>query len=244
MFDFLFRKKQPIEAKLPFTTDLHAHIVPGVDDGADEVTDSVEIVRALHKLGINRIIATPHRADETFENSVETIQPAFDQLVAALKSEEIDVHLDYSFEYRMDEGFAQLLKENKLRPLPKNFILVENSFIQALWNMDELLFELKLKGFSPILAHPERYAYYHNKKDIYDKLHQSGCLFQVNILSLAGHYGKAVQETAHWLLKKGYIDFLGTDIHHINHAAAIERYLQSKDYQKIKDQLTLRNDTL
>ena len=244
MFDFLFRKKQAIQAQLPFATDIHAHIVPGVDDGADDLEESIQLVRALHKMGVNRIIATPHRTDETFENSVETIQPAFDQLKQALATEQIPVTIDYSFEYRMDEGFMQLLKENKIRPLSKNYVLVENSFIQALWNLDELLFDLKLKGFIPILAHPERYAYYHQHKEVYDKLHHTGCLFQVNILSFAGHYGKPVKETALWLLKKGYIDFCGTDIHHQGHATLIEKFLQSKEYQKIKAQLTLHNETL
>lgn len=137
-----------------------------------------------------------------------------------------------------------MFESNQLIPLPDNYLLVENSFIQAFWNLDELLFQLQLKEFKPILAHPERYAYYHNQKNIYTTMHNNGCAFQVNLLSFSGYYGKSVKEAAFWLAEQGYIDFLGTDLHNMNHVQAISNFLTTKDYTKLISKINIKNDML
>ena len=92
-------------------------------------------------------------------------------------------------------------------PYPNNYILVENSFIQEPWNVEQVLFDLKVKGYKPILAHPERYSYYHNRFERYDAIYRSGTMFQVNLLSLAGYYGKAEKKTAEMLVEKNMVNF-------------------------------------
>ena len=125
-----------------------------------------------------------------------------------------------------------------------SYILIENSFIQPLWNLKQIIYELILKGFTPILAHPERYSYYFDNKNEYLDLHQKGCLFQINILSLTDVYGKEVRKTALWLIEKGLMDFISTDLHNKKQAELIELYLRSSAYKKILPHLTskVKND--
>lgn len=111
--------------------------------------------------------------------------------------------------------------------------------------MDELMFDVQLKGLTPILAHPERYDYYGRKKDRYTKLHDAGVLFQVNLLSFTGYFGGRAHDTAQWLLEHDYIDFLGSDMHNRQHAEILKDFIGSKDYKKLADRLSTRlmNDT-
>ena len=244
MLDFFKKKINAQTPKLCYETDLHSHILPGIDDGSPDIESSVHLIQAMQEWGIRKIIATPHIAEETFENTPETIKRSWNSLKDALTAKGIDQEIQYSAEYRIDDGFIQLFESNGLIPLPSNYLLVENSFIQAFWNLEELLFQLQLKGFRPILAHPERYAYYHNKKNIYTTLHNAGCEFQINLLSFSGYYGKGVKEIAFWLAEQGYIDFLGTDLHNMNHVHAISKFLTTKDYAKIAKKIKVKNDTL
>ncbi|MDO5571986.1 MAG: hypothetical protein Q4F97_11100 [Bacteroidales bacterium] len=232
IFDFFFSKKETEAFQLPFNTDIHSHIIPGVDDGSKNLESSIFLVKKLREWGIYNIIATPHRTDISFENTPDSIKPHFDALKKEIEKNSIDVNLTHSFEYRLDEGFIKLMEQKKLVALKDNYILIENSFIQPLWNLKEIIFDLKLKGFKPILAHPERYGYYINNKNMYTELHNIECEFQINIMSIAGGYGKEIQKTAKWLLEKGYLDYIGTDLHNKSHSDFIDNYLKSSAYKK------------
>ena len=85
--------------------------------------------------------------------------------------------------------------------------------MQEPWNLETLIFDLQVKGMQPILAHPERYSYYYNRKDRLKELHKTGLMFQINLLSPAGAYGKAERKAAEYLIKEGLVDFIGTDLH-------------------------------
>lgn len=243
MFSFFKKKKESLV--LPYKTDLHSHVIPGVDDGSEDLETSLFLIGKMQEWGIRNIITTPHRTDEVFENSVESIAAPFKELQDAMRAAYPEMSISHTFEYRMDEGFIRLKDAGKLVPLKGNYILVENSFIQPLWNLDQLLFDLRLKGFKPVLAHPERYSYYRNNRKELESLHDTGCLFQVNLLSLAGIYSKDVQSTALWLLEKGYLDFLSTDLHHKGHTEEIDAFLSSKAYAKLLPKLQhLMNDLI
>lgn len=231
MFNF-FKNKPTESAGLFFHTDIHCHIVPGVDDGSPSVERSVELVRSMSGWGITRIIATPHVTQDTFENTPDTIAQPFAELRHALADNDISIELSHSAEYRMDEFFLAQIQAGNLLPMPNGFILVENSYIQEPWNLDKLLFDLNIKGLRPILAHPERYLYYHDKRDRYRQLHDRGTLFQINVLSLSEFYGRAERRVAEWLIEEDMVDFLGTDLHSRQHAASIDSYLNSKDYRR------------
>lgn len=245
MFGLFKRKKtEPTCINIGYKTDVHAHILPGIDDGADNLEESLELILGMKALGIERVIATPHITEEVFPNNKETIDAAYQQLQTALDAEGIDFKVEYSAEYRLDANFITHWEKNELIPFPNNYLLIENSYLQPYWKLEDTIFQLNLNGYKPILAHPERYTYYHNDYEVFDKIHNLNCKFQVNILSLAGVYGKEVKKTALHLLNKGYIDFLATDMHHMRHVKAIQEYLKTSEFDKISAKLNLLNDTL
>ena len=242
MFNFFKKKQEPLQ--LCFNTDIHCHVLPGIDDGSPDVSTSVELIQRMRSWGINRIIATPHVTQASFENTPETMGNALKSLNEELKKNNIEIDITHSAEDRIDELFLSHLNDGTIVPMPNNYLLVENSFIQEPWNLDQLLFDLKVKGYKPILAHPERYMYYYLKKDRYKTIHNTGTKLQINILSIAGHYGKDEKRIAFELIEKGLVDFIGTDLHNHRHADAIEEFLASKDYRKIKDRLPLLNNSI
>lgn len=242
----LFGKKDNITDGLFFKTDIHCHIVPGIDDGSSCVKKSVDLVRRMERWGLKRIIATPHVTEDSFENTPEIIRGAFCELKNGLEEAGIGVDIGYSAEYRIDDFFMRQIDGGQVIPFPNKYLLVENSFVQEPWNLDQILFQLKIKGFRPILAHPERYIYYYGKKGRYEELHSTGTLFQINLLSLSGFYGKDQRKMAEFLIERGLVDLVGTDLHRFAHADSIERYIESKDYKRHRAALEgrIRNDVI
>lgn len=244
MFNFFSRKRQ--QQPLFFETDIHCHVVPGIDDGSPDIETSVSLIEQMAGWGMKRIFASPHITYGSFENTPDSIRQAFEPLNEAVKEKGIDIKLDYSAENRIDDLFIKNFENNSLLTLPGDLVLVENSYMQEPWNLDQLLFDLQVKGMRPILVHPERYNYYYGKKGRYEAIHNNGIAFQVNLLSLAGHYGKEEKKIAESLIAKGLVDYIGTDIHRQAHIEAINRYLASKDYEKHRAALSGRilNDSI
>ena len=227
-----FRRTDP--AKLPFTTDIHCHLTPGIDDGSPDVEKSVRLLRFMEEWGVRRIVMTPHVTEDTYENTPATIDPAFGALAAGARQAGIGIELiPPSGEYRLDSFFVKCLGENMVRPLPGGYLLVENAFNVEPWNIDELLFDLAVRGFRPVLAHPERYMYYHSSPTRYRRLHESGLFMQCNLLSFAGYYGKEIRQTACWMLDNGLVDFLGTDLHGMRHVESISGFLKTRDFRNL-----------
>ena len=164
MFDFLKKKKEP--AQLCISTDIHCHLVPGVDDGAKDAFVAADIIERMQALGIKRIIASPHVAQDTFENTPEGLDTALAELKAELISRGMDIDISRSAEYRLDDFSLSQIDGGEASLLPNSHILVENSFMQEPWGLEQILFNLQLKGLKPILAHPERYFYYHKNLKI------------------------------------------------------------------------------
>ena len=233
IFD-IFKKKDN-NTTLFYDTEVHCHILPGIDDGSPDVATSVELVKQMKELGIRRIITTSHVTESTFENTPETIQEAYNKLRTALDAEGIEMEIRTSAEYRMDEYFLSQVKENRLLPFPEDYILIENSFFQPYWEIKELIFDLKMKGYTPVLAHPERYVYYHKTPKIYKELYDYGCLFQVNFLSLSGYYYPQVKEMAWKMLNEGMVAFIGSDMHNVGHARHIKEYMRTREYRKLEE---------
>ncbi|MCM1297082.1 MAG: hypothetical protein NC311_16200 [Muribaculaceae bacterium] len=246
MLDFLFGKKQSKPAELFYHTDIHCHIMPGVDHGAGNEEESLALLEAEMRWGITRLVLTSHVTEVTFENNPTTLAEGFRRITDAVKSASLPVELAYSAEYRIDELFMEQFEKGDIVPMPQKYLLVENSYLQEPWGLDNLLFDIKVKGYRPIMAHPERFLYYHDRVERYDELHRAGNLFQINLLSLAGYHGKAEKKMAEKLVEKGYADFLGSDIHHMEHVESIEAYLKSKDYQRMLPMLrtTVKNDSI
>lgn len=202
--------------------DIHSHLLPGIDDGSKNLDETVALIKKMQGLGIQHFILTPHVMEGVWENSSEDIVKKLKELKAHLKSSGIGVgKMEVAAEYMLDNNFATLLQTEKLRCLKDNKVLVEMSYSNPPINLYDLLFDIQVAGYQPILAHPERYGVYHNNFDEYYKLKEAGCLFQMNLLSLSTYYGKGVQKTAKKLIKNELIDFVGTDTHHQRHLNAL-----------------------
>lgn len=239
----LFRRKNDSSIRLFFNTDMHCHILPGVDDGSRDMEMSLELIDRMRAMGLTRLIATPHVFVDRFPNTPEILDNALHELNSALAErmdEEQPFVVERSAEYHLDELFVEQLEAGLLTPLPGNHLLIENSFLQEAWGMDGMIFDLKIKGYNPILAHPERYRYYHSNRDRYEELHARGVKFQVNILSLAGYYGKPEMIIANWLMNNDMIDYLGTDLHNHSYSDAISRFLTTSAYRKVESKLAGR----
>ena len=244
LFNFFKSSASNAAPELFYKTDIHCHIMPGVDHGAATTEDSLQLIESQQGWGIEQIILTSHVTESTFENNPETLADGFERLTKAVAEAGNPIKLAYSAEYRIDSLFMEQLENNRIVPMPDNYLLVENSFIQEPIGLDRLLFDLKVKGFKTIMAHPERFPYYHESLRRYEVLHDAGNLFQINLLSLAGYFGKETKKVAEWMVKNGMVDFLGSDIHHMRHVNAINKYLKSSDYRKLRPLMekTVKND--
>lgn len=240
----IFGSKTP--AKLPFHTDIHCHVVPGVDDGSPDADTSVMLLSRMADMGLTRIFASPHSTQDTFENTLQSLAEPFAQLQKAVADHGLDISLAHHAEYRLDEFFIGQLNSGNIISLPGNLLLVENSFNAEPFNLESLLFDIRLKGYTPILAHPERYKYYSlHHRDRYRELFNNDLKYQINLLSLAGHHGKHEREVAVELLKNGMVEYIGTDIHRLSHVESIERYLNSSTYKRdLKLFSSIRNDEI
>ena len=234
------------QVQLFYNTDVHCHILPGVDHGSQSLEQSLEMLRAEMEMGINRVILTSHVTAITFENTGDSLTSAFQVLKKAVREAGLDIELHVSAEYRMDEYFDKEYKAGHLLPMPGNHVLLESSFQQELMNLDELLFDMQVKGYKTILAHPERYTYYSRRRKRYEQLHNAGARFQVNILSFTGYFGEEARNSALWFARNEMIDYLGSDMHNLKHAHIIMDYLNSKEWKKLSKVIepTIKNDLI
>ena len=232
---FLKKKKVDIINFFPESfVDIHSHLLPSIDDGAENMEDSIALIKSMRSYGIKNFITTPHVLGEVYPNTPENIKYQLTKVQQALLTHDMqDISISSAAEYMLDQQFSELLEEDDLLTLKDNFILVELSFFNAPFNLFDLLFQIQLNGYKPVLAHPERYNFYHNDFQNYYKLKNAGCLFQLNFLSLTEYYGKKVQQISKHLLKLGLYDFVGTDTHHKRHLDL----LKSLSTKKIKDDL-------
>lgn len=232
---FLNKKKIPLtEFFKPTFVDIHSHLLPGIDDGAKDLDDAIGLITKMSSYGITNFITTPHVMGELYPNSSEIILEKLALVNTELKNKGLThISIAAAAEYMLDEQFMDRLEKNDILTLKDNFILVEMSFANPPLNLFEMIFEIQLKGYKPILAHPERYGFYHNDLNKYYKLKKAGCLFQLNLLSLSFNYGKGVQKASFDLLKNNLYDFVGSDTHHVNHLNLFNEINTKKNYDLI-----------
>lgn len=227
----IFKKKYPASPDFSqLKTDMHSHLLPGIDDGSPDTQVSLELMDGLQELGYQKFITTPHIISDMYPNTPDTIAAAKEQLEAAAKQDQKALPLTAAAEYYLDDHFTSLLQSKQpLLTLQFNLVLVEFSFVSLPMNYKELIFDVQMAGYQPVLAHPERYGYLHGQKSVYNELKTAGCLFQLNLLSIVGYYGKQALEQSQYLLKQKQVDLLGTDLHHHRHLDALRRAGQLQD---------------
>ncbi|WPR71624.1 CpsB/CapC family capsule biosynthesis tyrosine phosphatase [Flavobacterium sp. NG2] len=233
---FFSKKKQTLKDLIPDNhIDIHSHLLPGIDDGARNIEETLFLTQSLQSFGIKQFITTPHIIQHVWENTHEQIQDIRNQTVVALEKNNIQLPFKAAAEYLMDDQFVKLFQSNDLLTLKGKHVLVEMSYINAPIQLYSILFDLQVAGYIPVLAHPERYLFYHKNKNEYQKLKRAGCKFQLNILATVGYYGKEVTIQAEELLQKGMYDFVGSDVHHSNHIKAFDQKLKIKDLNPLKE---------
>ncbi len=202
------------------STDCHCHILPGLDDGARTMEESVALARRQASWGFRKVVCTSHRVGK-YPNVPEVVVAACNMLQEELRRREIPLELTPSMEYRLiPETWPETLEKGWLLPWEGNHILIELPIHKAsrIGNIvpEEEIARLLGMGYQPVLAHPERYLYL--DMDRYHSLKAAGSLFQRNVGSLEGLYGEAVSVRCEALLADGLYDLLGTDLHNENYA--------------------------
>lgn len=234
----LFKSKPFLKDLIPDNhVDIHSHLLPGIDDGAQTFEDSLRLVNALQSFGVTQFITTPHVIQHVWDNTREQITANKDSTVQELKKRNIKLPFQTAAEYMMDDQFVQLFQSHDLLTLKDNYVLVEMSYSNAPIQLYSIVFELQVAGYIPVLAHPERYLFYHNNFEEYHKLKRAGCLFQLNLLSVVGYYGEGIVKIAERLLQKGMYDYVGSDVHHDNHIAAFDKRLKIKDWRPLQESM-------
>ncbi|HEV7346848.1 tyrosine-protein phosphatase [Telluribacter sp.] len=224
-------------------SDLHIHVLPGIDDGAATLNDSLALIDLHYKAGIRRIVATPHIRSDFFPNTTNTIREAWQAIQPVVESRWPDLHLTYAAEYYADDYLITLLEADDLLPLFDRYLLVETSMRSEQPFFMEILRALVSKGWKPVLAHPERYRPWHRHPERYTELYEMNVIFQVNLLSLGGLYGAAEQDMAERLIQQGWVGALGTDLHQAAQYRYIHRAVQNPNFQLLGS-LPLLNHTL
>jgi len=241
----LFGKKKREEPDFGWIkTDMHSHMIPGIDDGAQDIQDSLEMIRGLASLGYKKIITTPHVLWEMYPNTPEKITRGLETVQSAMKAASIDITLQAAAEYYIDDHFDEHIRSKApLLTLSGNLVLVEFSMITAPLELNSIIFELEIQNYQPVIAHPERYVYLTRKKEFFEDLKSAGCFFQLNLLSIAGVYGHAVQELAEYLQKVNYYDYVGTDMHNARHLELL-RKVPPASLKRLRDSGSIKNHLL
>lgn len=242
MFSF-FTKKEYLVDHLNGFIDIHNHILPGIDDGAKNVKESIELIKGFGEFGVNKFICTPHIMHNYYDNTPQTIKKSFKELKKNVEKINTDIQIDYAAEYMIDGNFESILKNNTVLPLRKNYLLIEMSYLQPSINFEFSIKKIAEKQLFPVLAHPERYIYLHKNKLIYNQFKRKGVLFQLNMLSLSNYYGRDIQQTAIKLLENDMYSFIGSDVHNFRHL----NYLKESvviDKKRLDKVLKLINNTI
>lgn len=221
--------------------DMHSHILPGIDDGSATLADSRQLLEGLQELGLRSFYFTPHVFAELYPNTRDSISAAY-----GLLQEAMPVAGGYAAEYMLDSDFSKGLSmaEPELLTLPGGYVLIEMSYMQESHTIAESIFRLQTLGYKPILAHPERYLYYHGRPERMAQFREMGCLLQLNLLSMVGYYGSREKQAASYLIAHHLVDLVGTDVHHLRHLQTLQKALSHKDLSYALRACPIKNQEL
>lgn len=241
---FFFGRKQTDIS--PLKADLHSHLLPGIDDGAKDMNTSLELLQKFEKAGFRKLVTTPHIMWDYYKNTPEIISSKLSELQKSVQKAGIDLQLEAAAEYYLDEHFMSLLeREETLLCFGKEkYVLFETSYINPSPYFQTAFFQMKSQGYTPVLAHPERYSYLFDNIELLEEWHSSGVLFQLNLNSVVGYYSKAVKKLAEELIEQTWVDFIATDCHGHRHFSYHKKAWASKLFKKAMDTCPLLNETL
>ncbi len=240
-----FNKQYATELAKPLQVDIHSHLIPGIDDGVQSIDESLNLIKGLCDLGYKKIITTPHIIQGTFNNTPEIIAAGLEKVQSAVNSAGMQVDISFAAEYYLDDNFIEHVLDEKVLSFGPRYVLFELPVMSKPPQLEEVIFELNTRNYIPVLAHPERYIYMHTKGlNAYEKLKNQGALLQVNLLSPIGYYSKPIQKVAQELIKYGWIDLVGTDMHNARHLDALRTSFSNKHIIELLNQPQLLNNQL
>lgn len=232
-------------SKLAFLeVDMHNHLLPAIDDGSQSVEQSLQLIRGLNDLGFKKFICTPHIMEGVHPNTRDTIADAHQKLRLALEASDLSVDTVPAAEHMIDEGLARMTANDRLCVMPGGYVLIEMSYLAESNALFKTIYDIQMLGYKPILAHPERYNYFHHNFDMYKKIKDAGCLLQLNLLSISRYYGTEVKVAALTMIKSGMYDFVGTDVHHGKHLAALVEVVAKYPVRELLNTCPIRNASL
>lgn len=240
MFSFFKRKPDSpdlSDAPRDFSflgTDIHSHMVPAVDDGSPDLESSLLLINGLVELGYQKLITTPHVHPEFYNNTSAGLRTRFQHLKDYIKAQHVKVDLELGAEYFLDNYFLNGgLSDDLLCFGTQKFLLVEVSMAGWPRQFADIIFSIQSQGYTPILAHPERYLFEGDFR-VYEEWKRKGVLFQMNLLSLSGYYGKGVKAAAMHFLDNDLYDFCGSDAHHQRHIEQLKMMAAERPELMIK----------
>jgi tyrosine-protein phosphatase YwqE len=227
----LFKKDlEPISFNV-LGCDVHSHLIPGIDDGSPDLETSISIIKNLKDLGFKKIITTPHIMSDYYRNNPEIIKSGLKKVQNELKNQSIDFSIEAGAEYFLDFEFSEKLETERLLSWGDNYLLVEVSFVATPPRFYDTIFQIQLKKYKVVLAHPERYLFM--SIDELKELKQKNVFLQLNLLSLIGYYGKEVEKRAKVLIDLEMVDFVGTDCHNLHQSVLLQQCQTNKYWHKL-----------
>lgn len=225
LFSSLFGKKEKFLPPADLSvlgTDVHSHFIPGIDDGSKSIEESLELLQAMQNFGYKKVITTPHIMSDYYRNTPEIILAGLEKLREAAQKNNLSIQVDAAAEYYLDFDFEEKIKNKTLLTFGKNYVLFELPFVSEPQNMSRAVFEMQMAGYKPVLAHVERYGFWHNSYDKITALKDKGVLLQLNLNSITGHYSLPTKKIAERLIDENMIDLAGTDCHNMGHIQLLE----------------------
>lgn len=246
MWSFLTGKKKGPPAAVPLnSTDLHSHLIPGLDDGAQTEDEALQLLQGMLSLGYRKCITTPHCYPGLYNNTPITIAAGLARLKDVCARNSIALEMEAAAEYFFDTTFFEQVQKRELLTFGNNYVLFELPMNSRPSMLEEVVFNMNLNGYKPVLAHPERYPYFHDRNmREYEKLKDFGLLFQMNLMSLTGYYSRSIRDAARALINQEMIDFAGTDLHKQKHLAVLQDVQQDSFYLQLLSSGKLLNNTL
>ena len=247
LFSKLFGEKQPQFGPADLASlrcDVHSHFIPGIDDGAPTLEASIELILAMQALGYSKVVTTPHVMADGYRNTPEIILGGLEKVRRELDARGIDMKIDAAAEYYLDHELEQRVKDRSVLTFGDKLVLFELPFISEPAILLNVIFEMQTAGYRPVLAHPERYQFWHTDFAKYENLKDRGVLFQLNTIALMGAYGPGVKKIAERIVDMGWYELVGSDCHSMNHVEALKATLTEPYLHKLIASGKLLNNTL
>ena len=247
-FNRIFSKKEEIIDPIDISflkNDIHSHLIPGIDDGSPDMETTILLLKKFIDLGFKKVITTPHVMSDYYKNNPEIILSGLDNVRKEIKKQNLNIEIEAAAEYNLEPEFEKLLDDGKLLSFgAEKFLLFELSFFDEPLRLNETIWKMIEKGFRPVLAHVERYGYWHNNYDKIEEMINRGVKLQLNIGSVTGAYGPEVKKFAERLIKNEIIDFVGSDCHHLHHLEMINHAIRLPIFHFLVKQSQILNKSL